>query len=116
MNENAKQEVITPEQARFIREHERATQRWASTQRAEMKSASFFVLIALPLWVISYFASGGVGSANQPVWFASFALVCFVGAVGASIGAVVFWVTRTMTTKPVKDHNLPDVRLREYDE
>lgn len=109
-----KQEVITPDQARYMRQYEEQLQRWGRNQKAEKSGASLLAAIAAPLWVISYFASGALGAVNQPMWFVAFALVTFVGALGCSVTAIVFWVTRTMTIKPVREAHVPT--QREFEE
>lgn len=106
---NMAQEVITPELARQIAEYEQSLARWESLRRAETKSALYFAMLAVPLWVISFVTSALDGPLNRTQWFAVFTVCTFLGALGTSIAAMVVGGVLFGDEKPVRPHHKIDM-------
>lgn len=97
------QEVMTAELAGKIQEYERQLRQWQSEKATQRRGALYFIVLAIPLWAVSYFASAETGVVNQPTWFTAAAFFAFLGALVLSIAAVVSGGFATIQGRPVKN-------------
>ena len=92
-------EIVTPELAVYYRQ----MREWHSEHEVIKKFGWLSFSGALPMWVVSLFASGAGGAtSNTLAWWTAFTVVTFIGATLLTFMGICAMIVKVLHSQPVK--------------